>query len=873
MKIISSSIFEGRNIYSHRKCIKLDIDLEGYCEIPSKDIYGFNDNLVKMIPELYKHRCGIDEEGGFVKRLEEGTYLAHICEHIIIAIQNIVGIDLAYGKAREISGDRYIIIYQYQYPNTGIECAKLAVDIINSLISGKSIDLKTRVGIINEMLNEEVIGPSTMEICMAAKNVGLPVMKLGESNFYQIGYGKQGRVIEASITNKTSCVAADISCDKMLTKELLYLQNIPVANGAKVHNVINLLKEAEAIGYPVVLKPQYGSKGNGVILDIKNEKELITAYQRLIKDYKDIIIEEYYSGDDYRVCIVNNKVVGVSKRIPPYVLGDGIRTVENLIDSLNEDPLRGKGHEKPLTKVKKDKALEEIIIEQGYCLTDILEKDKKIVLRKNANLSTGGIAIDYTDEISEENKELCIRAAKAIGIDVCGIDVCTDDISKNIIDNGIIMEVNTAPGLRMHIYPSIGKKRDVGTEIINMMYDNDVKSIPVVSITGTNGKTTTTRLINHALVKSGLVTGMTSTAGIYINNKCIDVGDDTGVDSAKCILLNRDVEAAILETARGGIIRKGLAYDLADVAVITNITEDHLGCDGVKTMEDLCSVKSLVAEAVKSDGYVVINADDRYSRTIINRIKANIIFFSKDYKNKLVINNVREGKTAVYIKNKYVCININRKEYKISKMKDIPIILDGILEFNIENVLAACAALTGMKIGFDIIKESVQSFGLNSRDNLGRFNIYNYNGAKIILDYGHNVEGYKSVLTAVSEITNGKVIGVIGIPGDRSNEAAIEIGRISAEKIDDIIIKEDRDKRGREDGEVAEIIRSGINSVDYKSSVKIILDEVEAFKEAILKVNPGDSVIVFYEKLEPLVEIINNLNKDENTSIDEISEI
>ena len=872
MKIISSNIYEGRNIYSHKKCIRLDVDLEGYCEIPSKNIIGFNESLIKMIPELYTHRCGIDEDGGFITRLKEGTYLAHICEHIIIAIQNIINIEVAYGKAREVNGDIYQIIYEYKYPKVGIESAKLAIDIINGLINGIVIDFKSRVSIIKEILNDELVGPSTLAICEAAKNYELPIMKLGSSNFYQIGYGRQGRVIEASITNKTSCVSADISCDKLLTKELLDIQNIPVAKGAKVYNVISLLKEADRIGYPLVLKPQYGSKGRGVIVGIKNEKELIMSYQKLINEFNDIIIEKHWEGDDYRVCVVNNKVVAVSLRIPPYVIGDGIKSVEELIDELNSHEYRGEGHEKPLTKVKKDDMLINFINEQGYTLDSILKNDEKLLLRKNANLSTGGIAIDYTDKICEENKEICIRAAKTIGIDVCGIDICTNDISKSIINNGIIMEVNTAPGLRMHIYPSQGKSRDIGNEIIKMMYSDNIKNIPVISVTGTNGKTTTTRLINYTLCKLGMCSGMTSTEGIYINNKCIDIGDDTGVDSAKCILLNKDVEVAVLETARGGMIRKGLAYDLADIAIITNITEDHLGCDGVRDMEDLCYVKSLVAEAVKKDGYTVINADDKYSKTIINRIKSNIIYFSKSHRNPLIINNIREGKIAIYLKERYICINKNRKEYKISNIDDIPIILKGALKFNIENVMAACAALVGLNIDYDDIKSSIQSFELNSKENYGRFNIYYYNGVKIILDYGHNIEGYKNALSAVKEITTGKVIGVIGVPGDRSNKSIKQIGKISSRFINKIIIKEDAEKRGRKEGEIANLIKNGIYSFNEEANVKMVLNEVDALKEAIKEANIGDSIIVFYEKIEPLIELISKLEdrNDVNNVINSI---
>ena len=421
---------------------------------------------------------------------------------------------------------------------------------------------------------------------------------MGNSGFYQIGYGKQGKVIESAISNLTSCVAADISCDKLVSKELLTIQNLPVSSGEKVSDVMSLLKSAKELGYPVVLKPEFGNKGRDVILNIKTDKELIDNYNKLNEKYKDILIEKYYEGDDYRVCVVNNKVVAVSKRIPPYIIGDGVKTIQELIEDLNSDESRGYDHEKPLTKIKIDDEIIRNLNINNYKINSVLEKDKKIVLRQNSNLSTGGSAIDCTDDISKENKDMCVRAAKAIGLDICGIDICTKDIKKSLLSEGAIIEVNAGPGLRMHSYPRKGIKRNVGIDIINMMYNNNPKNIPVISITGTNGKTTTTRLINSTLLKMGYCVGMTSTEGIYINGECIDKRDDTGFESAKCVLFNKDVDVAVLETARGGIIRKGLAYDLADVAVVTNITEDHLGVDRINTMDDLCNVKSLVAEAV-----------------------------------------------------------------------------------------------------------------------------------------------------------------------------------------------------------------------------------------------------------------------------------
>lgn len=861
MKMISSTVYKGRNIYSHKKCIKIEVDLEGYSEIPSRDIESFNEKLLELVPELYTHRCGIDEEGGFVKRLNEGTYLAHICEHIIIALQNSLGIDLAYGKAREKSGDIYIIVFQYKYEKVAMEIVKLAIEIINSLIKGRSIDIKIRLSIIREIINEESIGPSTAEVIKGAEKFNMPVIDIGNGDFYQIGYGSQGRRIEAAITSETRCVAVDISCDKLITKQILDIQNLPVARGQKVSNVIDLLRVADEIGYPVVVKPQFGSKGKGVFVNIKSKKELVKVYDYLKDQFKDIIIEKFHEGDDFRVCIVNNEVVAVSKRIPPFIIGDGLKNIEQLVEEINSAENRGRDHEKPLTKIDIDFLY---LNEQGYHLTTILEKGQKVFLRRNANLSTGGIAVDYTDVISDENKEICVRAAKAIGLDICGIDICTKDITKSIKKNGVILEVNSAPGLRMHVYPSYGKSRNIGEKVVSMLYNNNVHNIPVISVTGTNGKTTTTRIISSVLMRMGYCVGMTCTDGIYINGRCIDNGDDTGADSATCVLLNKDVEFAVLETARGGIIRKGLAYDLADVAVITNITEDHLGCDGIEDMEDLCMVKSLVAEAVKEDGFVVLNADDKYSLDIIPRIKAQIIYFSKDCNNEYILEAIRNDNICVYLSEGYVCAYNRGREYRIIKIEDVPITLNGVLEFNIENVMSACASLIAMQVDYSMIKVGLSKFELSEKYNSGRFNMYDCNGVKTILDYGHNIEGYRKVLSSLKELSNGSIIGVIGIPGDRSNNDAIRIGKLSSNILDKIIIKEDKDRRGRSSGEIAELIKKGVLQVNKDADLKVILDEVEAFRTALMEAKSGDTVIVFFEKREPLLEVIEYFRKEQD---------
>lgn len=855
MKIIDTRVFAGRNIYSHKKCIKLVVDLEGFGETPSKCIEGFNEKLVSILPELKEHRCGIDEEGGFVKRLKEGTYLGHICEHAIIAIEDKLGLNVKYGKTRQIEGDFYYIIYQYEYENTGLECGKTGVELINAILNGKEFNLKNKIKELHEKLLSEKLGPSTLSLLDEAKKRGIPSIRMGEGSLFQLGYGKCSTLIEATIGGNTPAIAVDIACDKLLTKEILESQCIPVARGDKVRNPVELLLQGEEIGYPVVLKPRFGNQGKGVIVNIKNEIELMNAYKALSESYSDIIIEEFVKGRDYRVCVVEGKVVAVAERIPPYVVGDGASTIKELIGTINMDERRGEGHESQLTKIKMDDGLVNCIEKQNVTLNSVPEKGLKISLRENANLSTGGIAVDCTDIICKENIETCIQCAKAIGLDICGIDVCCSDISRPI--DGAIIEVNAAPGIRMHHYPCYGESRNVAGAIIDMMFKENYKNIPVVSVTGTNGKTTTTRIIGHALMLAGFNVGMTTTGGIYINGKCMESGDTTGYYSALTILMNKSVDAAVLECARGGLIRKGLAYDLADVGVITNITEDHLGLDGINTIEDLAYVKSLVGEAVKPDGYSIINGDDPVSCTIIDRMKGNIIVFSKNEDNKLMRENMKSGGIGVYTHKGILYSERDGKVFPIIKMEDIKITLNGILEYNVENALAASAALIGLGMDYALIRESLSTFYGDEEHNPGRFNMYDVNGRRIVLDYGHNIEGYKAVLNGAKKMPHKRLIGVIGVPGDRNDTSVIELGRIAGCNFDYIFIKEDQDRRGRKSGEIAELLKKGVLKSGFNNeNIRIVLDEKDALSQAIDSSYPEDMIITFFEKYEPLVKIV-----------------
>ncbi|MPQ43011.1 cyanophycin synthetase [Clostridium tarantellae] len=856
MKIINQYIFEGRNIYSHRKCIKLDVDLEGYSETPTKNIENFNNILTKLIPELYTHRCGIDEPLGFIKRLNEGTYLAHVCEHIIIAIHNKLGINIKYGKAREIKNEFYYIIYEYEFKNTGIAIGQFAVEIVNSLIKNKKFNYEEKIKLILNILNDEYIGTSTNAICEAAKEENLPIIPMCNGEIYQIAYGKRGRRFNATIGHNTNGLGIDISCDKLLTKEILNLQCIPVAKGEKIYNTIQLLETANNIGYPVVIKPQYGNKGKNVFLNIENEKILLKSYKVLLENTKDIIMEKFIKGNDFRVCVVNYKVIAVSKRTPPFVLGNGIKSIKELINELNNNPLRGNDHEKPLTKVNIDNELIQCLENQKLTLEYIPKTNETINLRYNANLSTGGFSQDLTDEICKENIEICERAAKALNLDICGLDICTETINEPLYNNGVIVEINSAPGIRMHHHPNIGKPRNVAKAILDTMYNGEYSNIPVISITGTNGKTTTVRLINYILRLIGYVTGMTSTDGIYIGEKCIHKGDDTGIESARAVLTNPDVEVAVLETARGGMIKRGIGYDLADVGVITNITEDHLGCDNINNLQDLAHVKSLVVEAVKDDGYAVINGDDEYSVKILDRIKSKIIVFSLNKDNKVLNENLNKGNPCVYLDNDKIYVANNGKKYFICAINEMPITLNGKLKYNIYNALAACSALIGIGVDYCIISKGFKEFKLDEKFNIGRFNKFEVNGVDVILDYGHNIEGYKAIIESLKYMDYRKVFGIIGVPGDRRDESIFKIGEISGEFFNHIIIKEDKDKRNRKDGEVAKLLYNGVLKTYKNNNIDIILNEYEALEFAIEKAKKGDAIIIFFEKYNHLYELI-----------------
>ncbi|MGB9679704.1 MAG: cyanophycin synthetase [Thermoanaerobacteraceae bacterium] len=870
MIINEIKVYRGRNIYSHRPVIKMLLDIEGL-DVPTNEIKGFNEKIINILPGLKKHGCSLGYEGGFLKRLKEGTYLPHVTEHIILEIQNILGYDVKFGKARHFEGDLYNVIFEYSLEECGKRAAKMAVEMVNKIIKKVDYNLDKELENIQKILAEIELGPSTMAIKSAAIKKGIPVERVGKGSILRLGYGKYQKMIEGTISQNTSCLAVDIASDKILTKQILKEHGLPVPEGDAAYTEEEAVAIAEEIGYPVAIKPYNGNQGKGVFLNITNKNEVILAY-RNAKNYSDIVlIEKHIKGKHYRILVVGDKVIAVAERIPAYVIGDGVHSIKELIEIENKNPLRGYDHEKPLTQIKIDSITNMFLKKQNLDLDSILQKGEKVFLRESANLSTGGISIDKTENIHPFNIEVAVRAAKAIGLDIAGIDVTMDNIKKPLSEtNGAIIEINAAPGIRMHHYPAKGKPRNAAEKIVDMLFPKGSKStIPIISITGTNGKTTVTRMTSHILKTYGYIVGMTCTDGIFVDDVCIYKGDNTGPRSAKTCLADKNIEAAVLETARGGIIREGLGYDLADVGVITNISEDHLGIDGIETLEDLAFVKALVIEAVKDDGYSILNADDPIATFLSKRAKGKIIYFSMYENNITIKKHIENGGTAVFVKEGIIVI-ANEQITPVVKIEEIPAAFSGKVLYNIENALASIAAAYSIKIPVNIIAKGIKTFYCDENFNPGRFNIFNIGNFRVLVDYGHNIDGIKKVIQSAKKLDASRLVGIIGVPGDRTNSSTLKIGEICGEELDKIYIKEDLDKRGRKKGEVAKLLVQGaIKGGISKEKIKIILKETDALNEAMNNAEAGDLILVFYEKYEPIIKVIEEFTKNKNTKINE----
>ena len=854
IQIMDFVIYHGRNIYSHRPVMKMIVDIGKYGDIPTKDIPGFNEKLLEAFPGLRNNVCGLGYEGAFLDRLNEGTYLAHVLEHTVLEMQFMAGYDVRFGKTRTIQAPNiYYLVYEYENEVCGQECGKAAVFILNCFLHGEQVNTASFLTYLKKVSIEAELGPSTSAIAAEAKKRGIPVTRIGHESLIRLGYGRHSRLVESTLTDATSCISADISTNKQLTKALLSEHGIPVPYGKVVFSEISAVMAANQIGMPVVIKPFDGNQGKGVHLNLKSEEDIKAAYQEASKYSSGIIVEKFVTGRDFRILVIGDRVRAVSQRLPASVEGDGVHSIRELVELVNQDERRGESHEKPLTKIKLDAVAMNVLQKNKMDADTVPAAGQRVVLRENGNLSTGGIAIDCTDIIHPDNADLAVRAANAIGIDIAGIDIVTEDISKSITETGgAIVEVNAAPGIRMHLYPSEGKPRDVAKDIVDLLFpDEDACRFPIVSVTGTNGKTTTVRLIQHVLSMTDISVGMTSTSGTFINSRRICKGDDSGPRSAKTLLSNKQIDAAVLETARGGIIREGLGYDLADVGVITNIAEDHLGLDGVNTLEDLAFVKSLVVEAVKPNGYAVLNAQDASTPGILKRVKAKKILFATE--ENAVAPYLAQGCIGVFVQDGWIKIRDGAEDTSLVRIDEIPVTCGGLIDCNIENCLAAAAALVGLRVPAGVIACGLRSF----YENEGRFSLFELAGFRVMLDYGHNPAGYRQALNACRKLGGERLVGVIGMPGDRQDCAIRATGALCADLFDRIYIKEDEDLRGRKPGEVAALFHSAVLEAGCpEDQVSVILQELKALKAAVSEARGGDLIVVFYEHMEPLREYL-----------------
>ena len=860
MKILESRFYEGRNIWSPRPVLQAQLFLSLREQVPTSEISGFNETLAVHLPGLAEHACSRGYAGGFLERLHEGTYLGHVVEHVALEVQSAAGFPVSFGKT--LGGnvpDTWDLVISCRTPELGTAALETAVGLVSAVLEGRPYETGAALERLEAVGDASCPGPSTGSILEGCRRRGIPVLSLGEDSLYQLGYGCCGRVIQATMTSRTSAIAVGICCDKVQTKRLLAASSLPVPWGSVATTLPDAQAAALALGYPVAVKPCHGNQGKAVSLNLANLKEVSAAF-RIAQHYdQQVLVEEYVQGRQYRLLVIGNRLAAAAERFPAAVRGDGARSVRELADLANQDPCRGEGHTRALTRLSIDPAAILVLARQGYAPDSIPPRGAPVLLRDNANLSTGGTAEDVTALVHPENAYLAVQAALLLGLDVAGIDLVTPDIAAPVRKTGgRIIEVNAAPGFRMHLNPSGGVPRPVGQTLVDYLFPPGcAASIPVISVTGTNGKTTTVRLLGHIFQQQGKSVGMATTGGIYINTSCVCKGDTTGPNSARTVLRDPAVEVAVLETARGGILRAGLGYDLADVAVVTNIASDHLGQDGIETLEDLFWIKSLVAEAVKKDGYVVLNADDSFAARFAQRTRANLVYFSMYGNNLLVRRHLSTGGCAVFAKDGSVYFCRGEEAVRIIGLKAIRAGMGGRALHNLENALAATAAACVCGLHPAVIRHGLRTFGTELAHNPGRLMVRRMGRVMVIVDFGHNASAFRRIAEFARSLKPRRLLGVVGVPGDRGDDQIEVAGEALGAAFDELFIKEDNDLRGRTPGETAGLLykgacRAGLPQV----CLNLIPGEAEAAQEAFRRAQPGDVLVIFYENLEVVLAVL-----------------
>ena len=866
MKILRTQTLRGPNYWSIRrdKLIVMRLDLEDLAEKPSNEIPGFYEGLIDVLPSLVEHYCSPGYRGGFFERVRTGTYMGHIIEHIALELQELAGTPVGFGRTRATSTPGvYNVVFEYVDEQAGRYAGRAAVRLCQSLVDTGTYskeEFDQDLADLRDLCNNAALGPSTETIVKEAQARNIPWLLLSARAMVQLGYGVHQKRIQATLSSFSGILAVELACDKEGTKTILKDGGIPVPRGTVIQYLDELSAAIEEVGgFPIVIKPLDGNHGRGISIDVKTQQEAEEAYDlaSAASKTRSVIVERYYKGSDHRILVINGKVAAVAERIPAHVVGDGRSTIEELIEITNQDPNRGDGHANVLTKITIDKTALNVLEKQGYELTSILAHGEIAYLRATANLSTGGIAVDRTDEIHPENVWIAQRVAKLIGLDIAGIDVVTEDIRKPLRDvDGVIVEVNAAPGFRMHVAPSRGLPRNIAAPVIDMLFPPGTPSrVPILAITGTNGKTTTSRLISHICRQTGKVVGFTTTDGVYIDDYLVEKGDNTGPYSASMILKDPTVEIAVLETARGGILRSGLAFNQCDVGVVLNVAADHLGIGDIDTIEQMAKVKSVVAEVVSAEGYAVLNADDPLTVSMAEKVKGRVAYFSMSPDNPIIHDHIRRGGMAAIYENGYLSILEGEWTLRIEEAVNIPVTMQGMAPFMIANALAACLATFVQGIDIELIRQGVRTFKPSVAQTPGRMNLFDLGHHHALIDYAHNPAGYEAVGGFVGN-WSGEKVGVVGGPGDRRDDDLILLGKLSALMFDRIIVKEDNDTRGRRRGEVADLILRGISQENASLRPEVILDETEALEKALSTVSEGGLVVIFPESVTQAIDLI-----------------
>ncbi|MBP9070098.1 MAG: cyanophycin synthetase [Bacteroidia bacterium] len=871
MKIVEIKTLRGPNYWSNyrKKLIVMKLDLEDMEEKPTNKIKGFAERLEKMFPTMMKHRCSKDHEGGFFERVKEGTWMGHVIEHIALEIQTLAGMDCGYGRTRGTGKPGvYNVVFSYMEENVGVFAAKASVKIAEAIALGTEYDVDADIKTMREMRERERFGPSTGSIVDEAVARDIPYIRLNTDSLVQLGYGKNQVRFRATMTDKTSSIAVDLASNKDETKRMLEEAAIPVAKGMCIVHESEIDEVIDKVGFPLVFKPLDGNHGKGASINVKTLDEAKAAFEHAKKYSRKIIVEKFIVGYDFRVLVINHKFIAAALREPAHVIGDGKSTIQQLINTENKDPRRGYGHENVLTEITIDRETHEQLAKSNYTLETVLKKGEHCYLKGTANLSTGGTSTDVTDIVHPHNIFICERISRVIGLDICGIDIMASNLSEPLQTNGgVVLEVNAAPGFRMHLAPAKGLPRNVAAPVIDMLYPTGKSCrIPIIAITGTNGKTTTTRLISHIVKNNGFRVGFTTSDGIYVQNSMLTKGDTTGPMSAEFILKDPTVEFAVLETARGGILRAGLGFGKCDVAVVTNIQEDHMGLSDINTLAEMANVKGVVARAVKRDGYAVLNADNEHCVSIAKTTDCKIAYFSLDENNRIIKEHCRTGGIAAIYENGYITIKKGDWKFRVEKASHIPLTFGGKVTFMIYNVLAATLATYVYGFTIDDIKTNLETFIPSAAQTPGRMNIFDFKEYKVLIDFAHNADGFRGIKEYLSGIESPYKIGIITGTGDRRDDDIRDMGRISAQMFDHIIIRQDKFLRGRLAEDIVKLLVEGIQEVNPKQSYEYIPKEIEALKHALDMAKPGTFVTALSDVIDNAIDVVQSYLDKERSS-------